>query len=395
MMRQPSVPGARGSAASSSSANSAAGSVERSAQRRGSRNAAPSPPVPRTPVAAAATEELPPSASEYAFPALAGLGHTQRFLLSQLSPALRPSIVSATAAAAASPSRPAGVFAARGAATNVSASFTSAGSEYDAGAAAASARLSSAVAQDVLERYPTEESARAQLLYAQLQVEALTEMNARMQMEKRASAAAISLDASSVSALAASREPAHLGGSGSVADLASIARNIDQLVAILSAVRAPKDAAVGADGTHASRASPPSLAQLAERLESVVLPLARLAADSARDADAELAEARTAGEDTALRASISAAAARETEQRLRAELAASQRAERAAVARCDDLARQAHYLKSFQLALANASAAAPGEAAAEHSERDVAAAQRAFAMLLQPPTSLASHAVDL
>ena len=286
-------------------------------------------------------------------------------------------------------------------------------------APAPATRFASSIARELMEKFPTEESAKAQLVYTQLQLEALVDMNAKLQgalreANKQRSNAGVAATAAAAAAAAAAAPPAsglddssslHLNVSGvSGSEAAAAARAVDaaveRIIDALDPARArtpqlhlhshhgvvqtptpqhfhlPPAGASLASG-HGFAAAPhwsqqqqqqqqqqqllpsPSLSLAADKLASVALPLALMAAESLRKLQSELDDARFQLSDFAMRESVCESVSKQREAQLRQDLQQSREAERAAVAKSAELARQLHYLKQFQLALC-ASADADG-----------------------------------
>lgn len=192
-----------------------------------------------------------------------------------------------------------------------------------------------------MEKFPTEESARAQLVYAQLQVEALVDMNAKLQRELRASTVSGTRSSSTTQQQQQQQHPAISGD-----EVRALAQTVDRLVAALD----PSQRA--SQPSQVSVAAPAlDLAVVTEKLAAVALPLAILASDSLRRLRSEVDDAKQQIADGAMRDSLAETVSRQREEKLRAELERANAAEKASAARCDELTRQLHYLKRFQIAL--------------------------------------------
>jgi hypothetical protein len=218
-------------------------------------------------------------------------------------------------------------------------------------------RFSSTIARDLMEKFPTEHSARAQLLYSQLQVEALTDMNAKLQEEnktlvkngnnnnnKHQKSTTTSLNVDQEAELYEKEE-------FSATTLELLDEKIDRVIHHLQQQQQTEnnDESTSTKKKFVPSVSSRNLRALLDKVEQQLLPLSEKQLEKSfmrNQIVVGVSQQKERNESVHNEVKI---------RDLEKQLEISKRREEAAVAKSQELQRQIHYLKQFQIALCSSS----------------------------------------
>ena len=211
-------------------------------------------------------------------------------------------------------------------------------------------RFSSSIARDLMEKFPTEDSARSQLLYTQLQVDALTEMNAKMQHE----IAVLKKLQEKLPMATGSSQDEISSATTMKSSLVKLEDKIDLVIQNLNmtddgtpqSARGWKHSSSSSAANTATNSSTSFLLEsLLSKVNSTLLPLASRQSQRIIDLEQQLLEEKTRNNNNH---------SLEEMNSLRRECDERRKRESEAVKKNEELERQIHYLKQFQIALCGA-----------------------------------------